>query len=377
MSRSSLCTLVLFAGLPACIKAQSSPVDEIPDLESRLDALESEHEQDQATIVALQAQIGALQDDLGALDGRVGAIEGDYATSDDLTELQTGLQEYCDAGDESTLSSADDLATDYVDEAIASLGDVKDLTTYLEVDTDANAVRIVGANVYIQNGLGTTSCAYDGAEDDPTECNGLGNLIVGYAETDGTEIRNGSHNLEIGEYNDWTGYSGFVAGNYNTVGSTHAFVAGGDNNSAAGNGAFVGGGEYNIANGPASAILGGYDNNASGNYAVAAGGASGSANNTSASTFGGSKASAAGEYATVVGGQTLEANGTYSVSMGGYSNTATGDNSVALGGSSGDAKADASVIVGGAQASADYVWSVVVGGYGSHSTAVYEGHIGD
>jgi hypothetical protein len=66
-------------------------------------------------------------------------------------------------------------------------------------DAASNEVVVTGANLRIVNGLGTTETT-----------NGLGNLIVGYNElrSGGRNTRTGSHNVVVGEGNNFSSFGG-------------------------------------------------------------------------------------------------------------------------------------------------------------------------
>jgi hypothetical protein len=106
-----------------------------------------------------------------------------------------------------------------------------------------------GVNVQVENGSGSESTL-----------NGLGNLIVGYADNVDGLARTGSHDLITGDNGGWTSYGGLLAGNYNQISGANASVGGGENNIASGDIASVSGGFANIASGAWDAILGGYNN---------------------------------------------------------------------------------------------------------------------
>lgn len=111
----------------------------------------------------------------------------------------------------------------------------------MEVDRHQDVIRVVGANVYITDGTGSTF-----GDDAP---NGLGNLLIGYGETTGL----GSHNLIVGRDHAARGRGSAVFG----VG-----------NFATADGASILGGQGNIASGEHSVILGGYDHEVTEDYAV-------------------------------------------------------------------------------------------------------------
>jgi len=96
-----------------------------------------------------------------------------------------------------------------------------------------NDIAINGANLWITNGLGTTAVV-----------NGLGNLIIGYNEsrTPALDVRNGSHNLVVGDKQNYGSYGGILAGYTNSVLAPYAAVSGGENNTASGLNSSVSGG---------------------------------------------------------------------------------------------------------------------------------------
>ena len=108
--------------------------------------------------------------------------------------------------------------------------------------------------MHVRSGSGAT----DGA------VNGLGNLIVGYDEDGGGDIKNGSHNLVIGQNHTYTNYGGLVAGSDNAVTGTNASVSGGRLNVASGDDASVSGGSNNTASGDNASVSGGQSRTALG-----------------------------------------------------------------------------------------------------------------
>jgi len=153
-----------------------------------------------------------------------------------------------------------------------------------------------GCNVHIRNGEGDT-----------TVVNGLGNLLVGYDESDdGThgavDEKTGSHNLVVGNRHTYTSSGGFVAGSNNAVTAPGASVAGGYHNAAIAASTSVVGGYYNQATDTFATVTGGYDNESS------------------------------GKAANVTGGFKNDAEGDFSVVSGGYGNAAIGEFSVVQGG---------------------------------------------
>jgi hypothetical protein len=139
-------------------------------------------------------------------------------------------------------------------------------TPFLSTGTDGNnkpALFITGANVYIQDGTGSTDST-----------SGLGNLIVGYnALRDSNNARTGAHNLILGDKNNYTSYGGLVAGLGNTISDIYALVSGGQGNTASGSYASVSGGNANVASGFIASVSGGYKRSATGDYNWVAGAA--------------------------------------------------------------------------------------------------------
>lgn len=91
---------------------------------------------------------------------------------------------------------------------------VAELLSYMHADTVANEVIFTGANVLIVNGSGDTDTA-----------NGLGNLLLGYDEdADGSEPRQGSHNLVIGKENGYEGVASIVHGSWSSTEDDYAAV---------------------------------------------------------------------------------------------------------------------------------------------------------
>lgn len=112
---------------------------------------------------------------------------------------------------------------------------------------DGDDVFIDGANLHITNGMANTETA-----------NGLGNLIVGYNELrGGGDNRTGSHNVVVGNRNNYSSWGGLVIGRFNTLSGAFASVSGGQVNEARGFAASVSGGANNLASGPNASVSGG------------------------------------------------------------------------------------------------------------------------
>jgi len=149
-------------------------------------------------------------------------------------------------------------------------------------------LTISGANLQVVNGTGDT----DGT-------NGLGNLILGYDESPGTQT--GSHNIMLGYDQTFTSYGGIIGGWNNSLTGPNSLVFGvGDR-----------------ASGVASAVTGGFANAASGFGASVSGGTSNTATNYESSVTGGAANRASGFRASVSGGEYNTASGDYSSILGG------------------------------------------------------------
>jgi hypothetical protein len=183
--------------------------------------------------------------------------------------------------------------------------------SYLTVDGEHN-IYITSANLHIRSGAGAT----DG------DVNGLGNLIIGYNESNPSNTRTGSHNLVIGPYHSYSSYGGLVAGYYNTVSGMYSSVSGGYGGTASGTISSVSGGGYGTASGMASSVSGGGNGTASGSHSSVSGGSSGTASEGGASVSGGDHGTASGMVSSVSGGQGGTASGFASSVVGGNGATA-------------------------------------------------------
>jgi len=173
---------------------------------------------------------------------------------------------------------------------------------------DGDNVIFEKCNVYIRNGSGQT----DGT------VNGLGNLIIGYNEITGENLkRTGSHNLVIGPEHAYSSFGGLVAGRENTLRAPYASITGGRLNTASGLGASVSGGSVNTASKDFASVSGGKNNEAQGLNASVSGGTSNSAQGHFSSVTGGSDNAASGFAASVSGGSGNVAKGNYTSISGG------------------------------------------------------------
>jgi len=113
-------------------------------------------------------------------------------------------------------------------------------TAAMSVETidDRPSVVFNGVNLHVRDGTGSTKCNDDG-------CDGVGNLIIGYNESDPHSVRTGSHNLIVGSHNQFSSYGGMVVGYRNRILGEYASVSGGYLNDAKGRYASISGGDDN------------------------------------------------------------------------------------------------------------------------------------
>ena len=174
---------------------------------------------------------------------------------------------------------------------------------------------ITGKNVQIVDGTGSTSST-----------SGLGNLTVGYnaLRGNGDDLRTGSHNLIVGDRNNYASFGGMVVGNFNTITGQYASVSGGRDSTAEGESTSVSGGSGNFAKGYAASVSGGNLNAATGLIASVSGGFDNRATGPLSSVSGGRSNTASGGHSSVSGGAFNSASGPSDSVSGGQQNTASG-----------------------------------------------------
>jgi hypothetical protein len=140
------------------------------------------------------------------------------------------------------------------------------------------SVVLTGANLHLRSGSGATNGnpARPFSMETITS-NGLGNLIIGYNESRALagadrDLRSGSHNLILGQGQNFTSVGGLIAGQINSISGPGASVTGGQWNSASGPCASISGGTRSAATGPCASVGGGDMNNAAGRAAAVGGG---------------------------------------------------------------------------------------------------------
>ena len=164
--------------------------------------------------------------------------------------------------------------------------------------------NLSGLNVRLDNGAGTTYGT----------SNGLGNLILGYNESEGGH-RDGDGNYMEGEVR--VGSHNLVVGAGHTYGSNGSLL-GGYNNALFGQGASILSGQASLATGSWSAILGGLDNRATATSTCVSGGHSNTASGDRASVAGGLLNTSAGIATSILGGQYMQVLEQYETASGQY-----------------------------------------------------------
>jgi hypothetical protein len=220
----------------------------------------------------------------------------------------------------------------------ARLGALETKLARVSVVNGGADIVISGANLNIVNGAGDTQSA-----------NGVGNLIIGYNEPRGSglDLRTGSHNLVLGQQNNYFSFGGIIGGFQNTLGGPFSCVFTGSGNGALGFYSLVSTGLANNATGTYSAVLGGDFNVAGGFAAAVSGGQNNLASGPVSSVSGGLNNTASNFQASVSGGKDNTANNFHASVSGGLNNTASGEDSSISGGNANTAGALASSISGG------------------------------
>ncbi len=272
MARLRISCFVLIFGLAGCGGAATD--DDVARLQQQLDDMGE-------ALAALQADHDALvakqQSDADALTADMAANTTDIATN------------------------AADIGGIYTD-----LSEAYELMSFLDVDPADSSVVFSGVNVYVQSGAGSTA----------ETVNGTGNLIIGYDENDGADIKSGSHNLVIGPNHTYLSFGAVVGGEDNTASGEHVTVFG----------------RLNEAAGTYSSVTAGHENVAMGTYSAVSGGRGGQAAAYISTVSGGYLNEATGQYASVCAGRLNIAQGDYSSVTAGYTNLAEGRYSTVYGG---------------------------------------------
>ena len=313
------------------------------------------------TISAIETQQSQNTLDILNLQTNVNTISFDYLSSNDLIGLAT---------EDWVLSNS----------ALGSI--VTDLTDYVSVDTSTHSVIFSGANVFFQSGSGATD---DGSsQGDPLL--GLGNIVLGYNEAAGGELRTGSHNLIIGDEHSYEGFAGLIAGKQNHLQGEYSSILGGKGNMVSGNYSSICGGFENIGSGNHTAVLGGYQNETANSFATISGGGNNLASGFKSSVAGGTDNIATGNASSILGGDGNETTGlnttisggvfgetveNYSNIAGGYANTTLAMYSSILGGAENSASGESSVILGGYLNQTYGLRSSISAGYSNTTNSSY------
>lgn len=184
----------------------------------------------------------------------------------------------------------------------------------------------VKSNLQVVNTTGSTATT-----------NGLGNLIIGYNEESGTNVRTGSHNIVFGTENAFQSYGGLVGGSSNDIALPYSSVLGGFDNFSNNDWSVVVGGAGNQAAQEYSVVVGGQLNHGGGDYSVVVGGLNNqSLISTHGVVVGGKDNFASGLYSTAVGGLNNKSAGLRTVVVGGFDNRPVGNDAVIVGGESND-----------------------------------------
>jgi hypothetical protein len=252
------------------------------------------------------------------------------------------------------------------------------------VTDDGTDFVITGRNVHVKSGCGSTDDTTGGC----AGLSGKGNLIIGYDEDTGSDVKTGSHNLVIGPEHTYSSYGGLVAGYNNAIINASASVSGGAantasgavssvsggyNNTASGWRSSVSGGSINTASGTASSVLGGWSNTASGGGSSVSGGNGNISSAFDSSVSGGYGNTASGDYSSVSGGYGNTSSNSYCSVSGGYLNVASGSTSSVSGGDSNTASGGYSSVSGGRVNTAGDNWDTVSGGWSLDSTGNWDG----
>ena len=203
----------------------------------------------------------------------------------------------------------------------ARLAVVEAKTRFQSADNVVKSTTFRGCNVFVNNGSGATGTILTNSAGE-----GLGNLILGYNATGhfdvingqnySKDIHTGSHNLILGDQENYTDCGGLILGRNNTI-SGFSDIVGGIGNTADGTYAFVTG-NNNTAIGFASSVSGGTYNTASGNYASISGGVLNKSSGLASSISGGDRNTASGDSSSISGGAAVIQSVNFAWSGGSY-----------------------------------------------------------
>ncbi|HET9031959.1 MAG TPA: hypothetical protein VFN25_03535 [Dokdonella sp.] len=258
----------------------------VANLQSQLTTQQSQLATQQGQLVAQQSQLTTQQNTIDTLNTTVTSLNttvaGQQTTIDTLNNTVTSLNTAV-TNQQTTITNLQGRLTTVESNTVLQLDG--SLGLVLDPFTNQPTARFTAVNVQVVNGAGGMGTI-----------NGVGNLIVGYNETDpgATEFcsdgnhsdasscatsggtwaanqRSGSHNLVVGNVNAYSRYGGFLAGRFNIVNGVYASVSGGANNSAKSALSSVSGGRANTAGGLFASVSGGVQHTTYSNYNWAAG----------------------------------------------------------------------------------------------------------
>lgn len=229
------CTFALLFG---SIDAATPQTGGVPDLELRVEQMEQR-------LAALEALTAGQNPQIATLQAKV------ISQQSQITALLASVASQAAA-------------------IVALEGKTRDMTRLVDANTGINTVRFTGVNLQVVDGSGVTAVAVGSRP-----LNGAGNVIVGYNHRKGSpaiDTRTGSHNLIVGDLNNYSNEGGLIAGIFNTISGQYASVLGGNVNTASGVACAVSGGRFNTASFEYSSVTGGVGNSASSFGATVSGG---------------------------------------------------------------------------------------------------------
>jgi len=153
-------------------------------------------------------------------------------------------------------------------------------------------IQFSAVNVQVVNGEGVT-----------TSVNGEGNLVIGYDEHAAGKRQTGSHDLVLGEEQDFTSYGDVLAGVDNRTLGPFDSVTGGQGNAATAPASSVSGGTFNAAKGEDASVSGGTLNTAEELATWIGGGDENEALGEVAAVAGGAGNTAGARYTSILGGK--------------------------------------------------------------------------
>lgn len=176
--------------------------------------------QNTATIQVIQnATTEFITNDFAAFQSSVGsslsALSGLLANKADTTTVNAQLSAKADlVALDAVAANVDVVTEDLTDISDQLKNNVYGLITTGKIRLDGNNDLVFeGLNVNIRNGSGSTYNSVENLSE------GLGNLILGYNNPgSGSLQRDGSHNLVIGDANDYRSFAGIVHGIGNSIG---------------------------------------------------------------------------------------------------------------------------------------------------------------